>query len=170
MKKFAILTLFTVVILGGCGGAKDDKAAGNSSVESSTTVESNATESTVVSVEDKFAGLEEIGNGSLALVGVGGTTEDGNALTVFYDPNTVPTSFDLATTDIDGGTLSYIYVDGQLITKEQLGTSQHPVEIQDTPSAITEGTHVVELVQYSTGEEGGEITTFKTQQYDLKLK
>ncbi|MDT2783116.1 hypothetical protein P7G87_00245 [Enterococcus asini] len=172
MKKIAVLALFTVALLGGCGGSKDDKAADSSSsaVESSTTVASSTTESTVATEADKFAGQAEVGNGSMVLYGAGGSTEDGSALTVFYDPNTIPTSFDVSTTDIDGSMLSYIYVDGQLIAKEQLGTSQHPVEIQDTPSAIKEGTHTVQLVQYSTDDEAGDIVTFKTQQYELKLK
>ena len=170
MKKIAVLALFTVALLGGCGGSKDDKAADSSSsaVESSTTVESSTPESTVV--EDKFAGQAETGAGTLALYGVGGSTEDGSPLTVFYDPDTFPTGFDVATTDFDGSMLTYIYVDGQLISKEQLGTSQQPVEIQDTPSALTEGTHTVQLVQYDTADEAGNIVTFKTQQYELKLK
>lgn len=171
MKKVAFVLLLTAVLLGGCGGKKTDKPAASSAESSSTAVSSTTAESTVEStVEDRFIGQEETGNGSLALVGVGGSTEDGSALTVFYDPNTIPTGFDVATTDIDGSMLSYIYVDGQLISKDQLGTSQRQVEIQDTPSAITEGTHTVQLVQYSTDEESGDIVTFKTQQYDLKLK
>ena len=172
MKKITLLAVLAALLLGGCSSSKKATTDRSSSaVENSTTVESSTTESSSQSsVEDKFADQTEVGNGSVVLYGVGGSTEDGSALTVFHDPNTIPTSFDVSTTDFDGSMLTYIYVDGQLISKEQLGTSQQPVAIQDTPSAITEGTHTVQLVQYDNDAEDGNVVTFKTQQYELKFK
>lgn len=175
MKKVILATVFTALLLGGCSSgnvANEQPPADSSSstATSSSTVESTVESSAVESVVDRFAGQEEIGEGSFDLINQSGSTADGADIVIYYDANTVPASVDVSTADINGSLLSYIYVDGQLITSEQLGTSQTAIELQDTPIAIKEGKHTVQLVQYDSDKEDGNITTFKTQEYTLKLK
>lgn len=180
MKKVLLATAFVALVLGGCSSNYgEDKpvesAVAESSVKAESTEESSSgivasTSESSMEEADKFAGQAEVGEGTLDLVNESGNTADGADIVVYYDENTFPTYVDISTSDVNGGSLSYIYVDGQLVAKEQLGTSQTPIELQDTAVAIKEGKHTVQLVQYDTDKEGGNIITFKTQEYTLKVK
>lgn len=61
-------------------------------------------------------------------------------------------------------------MNGQLVDTLQLGDSQNSVQLQDVESAITEGEHKLQLVQYADDNEDGEIVTYKEQPYTVKLK
>lgn len=168
MKRLAVLTLLAVGLLAGCsnGGSDNAKDSGSKSAESTTTVESSSKAETA----DRFADQQEAGDGTLNIANVSGNTADGAEVTVMYDPDTFPTSVGMTTSGIDGSKTSYIYVDGQLVTKEQLGDTQTSVDLQDTPVAIEEGTHSIQLVQYDNDSEDGNVVTFKAQEYTVKLK
>lgn len=167
MKRLAVVTLLAVGLLAGCsnGGSDNAKDSGSKSAESTTTVSSSKAETA-----DKFADQQETGEGTLNIANVSGNTADGAEVTVMYDPDTFPTSVGMTTSGIDGSKTSYIYVDGQLVTKEQLGDTQTSVDLQDTPVAIEEGKHKLELVQYDNDSEDGNVVTFKAQEYTVKLK
>src|SRR5699024_9466757 len=150
MKKVLLATAFVALELVGCSSNSDeDKSTEStvakseveveSTVSSSSTVESTV-ESSAVAI-DKITNKDEVAEGSFDIVNVYGYTVEGADIVVYYDTNTSPTNMGIDTADINGGLLSYIYVDGQLITKEQLGTSQTSIELQDTPKAIKEGVH-----------------------------
>lgn len=171
MKKLITLglTVASVALLGACGDTGSTEKDSATSSSSATTVESTVKEEAPV-VEDKFAGQEEKGEGTFNIANQSGNTEEGDSITVFYDPNTFPTDLGVSTWDLDGSMLSYIYADGQLVDTLQLGNSQNGVELQDVESAITEGDHKLQLVQYADDNEDGEIVTYKEQPYTVKLK
>lgn len=165
MKKVLLSLLFGAVILTGCGSNdKTDTADKSSESKAETSV------STKEVVSDKFADETDKGEGTFNIAYKSGSTADGEEVVVFYDKNTFPTEISVITKDIDGSKLSYIYADGQLVVKEQLGDSQRGVQIQDVKTAITEGDHKLQLVQYEDDKEDGTVVTFKEQPYTIKLK
>jgi hypothetical protein len=71
---------------------------------------------------------------------------------------------------LDMGRVStYIYVDGMLNTKEQLGEmTQTSLTLEK--DALKEGTHKVEVVQYENDDLKGKAITYKTASYEIKSK
>lgn len=171
MKKLASVILLSSLLLVGCSTGESSSEGKQSSTQESTVISSTTVEETEVEVKvDKFAGQEEIGEGTFNIGSPSGNTADGADVVVFYDPDTFPTDVSITTEGINGGLLSYLYADGELLDKQQLGHSMGGVELQSVESAVTEGKHVLQLVQYADDEEGGEIVTFKSQEYTVKLK
>lgn len=171
MKKLASVILLSSLVLVGCSTGESSSEGNQSSTQESTAISSSAAEETEVEVKaDKFAGQEEVGDGTFNIGSPSGNTADGAEVVVFYDPDTFPTDASITTDGINGGLLSYLYADGELLDKQQLGDSMGGVELQSVESAITEGKHVLQLVQYADDTEGGEIVTFKSQEYTVKLK
>lgn len=70
---------------------------------------------------------------------------------------------------MDGSHLSFIYIDGIEVSREQLGDMvQGAIDLQE--DSLNEGIHTVEVVQYSTDEPNSEIITYKSCQYEVKSK
>ena len=171
MKKLASVILLSSLVLVGCSTGESSSEGKQSSTQESTVIPSSVAEETAVEVKaDKFAGQEEVGDGTFNIGSPSGNTADGAEVVVFYDPNIFPTDVSITTEGINGGLLSYLYADGELLDKQQLGDSMVGVELQSVESAVTEGKHVLQLVQYADDTEGGEIITFKSQEYAVKLK
>lgn len=150
-----------------------------SACQKSTGTESKSEESSFSDVEvsaakdsksKDFSGQEEIGDGTIDLASPSGSTRDGKIPVVYYDKETFPTRVEVSSENIEGGQLSYLYVDGELIDTRQMGTYSGELQLQDNKNAISEGKHTVQLVQYVDDKEDGEVTTFKTQEYEIKLK
>ncbi|MFR9069316.1 hypothetical protein ACQQ2T_08965 [Paraclostridium tenue] len=122
------------------------------------------------SKKDIPEGLDkEIGNGDVVLSTTGGTTENGNILTVFVGKDTQLDQIGLSSENLDGSKLSYVYIDGMLNTKEQLGEmSQTTITLQD--NSLKEGKHKVEVVQYDNDEQTGTPVTYKVVNYEVKNK
>lgn len=169
MKKILFMVVLSAALLAGCSSGKDGVGETVSNSSSSTpTVESTVQED--VKPADQFEGVAEVGEGAFNLAHTSGYTAEGDKIVVLYDPDTFPTAIGIHTEDIDGSLMSYLYVDGMLVNVTQLGTSQDSVEIQDTPNAITEGEHKLQLVQYDNDSEDGEIVTYKEQPFTIKVK
>ena len=110
----------------------------------------------------------DMGDGTMYLSTVGGTTENDNVPVLFETSDTVLETIEIDTTGFDGSKLSYIYIDGMLNTKEQLGDSQSSISLEK--DALAEGTHKVEVVQYDTNEPDGTMVTYKTASYEIQYK
>lgn len=110
----------------------------------------------------------DMGDGTMYLSTVGGTTENDNVPALFETSDTVLETIEIDTTGFDGSKLSYIYIDGMLNTKEQLGDSQSSISLEK--DALAEGTHKVEVVQYDTNEPDGTMVTYKTASYEIQYK
>ena len=109
-----------------------------------------------------------MGDGTMYLSTAGGTTENDNIPVLFEASDTVLDTIEINTTGFDGSKLSYIYIDGMLNTKEQLGDSQSSISLEK--DALAEGTHKVEVVQYDTNEPDGTMVTYKTASYEIQYK
>lgn len=110
----------------------------------------------------------DMGDGTMYLSTAGGTTENDNIPVLFETSDTVLDTIEVDTTGFDSSKLSYIYIDGMLNTKEQLGDSQSSISLEK--DALAEGTHKVEVVQYDTNEPDGTMVTYKTASYEIQYK
>lgn len=131
--------------------------------------ENKTTNSTAV--EDvKTAPVEEteVGQGSFYLVNESGTTENGEPITIYDGGDTQLMQIGLNTTDFDGGKLTYVYVDGDLVTKEQYGDSQSTLDLES--KHLKPGTHQVVLKQYENDDETTNPVTVKFASYEVKAK
>jgi len=112
---------------------------------------------------------EEVGDGTILLSTAGGTSEDGNIPAVFAEKDLMLEQIGLDAENFDGSKLSYIYIDGMLNTKEQLGEMTQTTLTLEA-DALKEGTHKVEVVQYDNDESTGNAITYKTASYEIKAK
>ncbi|MBN8047416.1 hypothetical protein J0A94_06200 [Paraclostridium bifermentans] len=160
-KKILGLVLVGVLALGmiGCSNSKEENKANE-----------NTTKEEVSSKKDIPSGLDkEVGNGSVVLSTTGGTTENGNTPVVFVGQDTLLEQIGLSAENFDGSKLSYVYIDGMLNTKEQLGEmTQTTITLQD--NSLKEGKHKVEVVQYDNDEQTGNPVTYKVATYEVKNK
>lgn len=160
-KKILGLVLVGVLALGmiGCSNSKEENKANE-----------NTTKEEVSSKKDIPSGLDkEVGNGSVVLSTTGGTTENGNTPVVFVGQDTLLEQIGLSAENFDGSKLSYVYIDGMLNTKEQLGEmTQTTITLQD--NSLKEGKHKVEVVQYDNDEQSGNPVTYKVATYEVKNK
>ena len=160
-KKILGLVLVGVLALGmiGCSNSKEENKANE-----------NTTKEEVSSKKDIPSGLDkEIGNGTIVLSTAGGTTENGNIPTVFVGQDTLLEQIGLSAENFDGSKLSYVYIDGMINTKEQLGEmTQTTITLQD--NSLKEGKHKVEVVQYDNDEQTGNPITYKVATYEVKNK
>lgn len=163
-------------------------ACGNSNSRSSP-VENDVENEASIGSEDKPADKEEnptdakssverdlpesdysdMGSGSFSVQTPDGDSADGSIPVLFVSADDVLIQIGYAAEAMDGSHLSYIYIDGMEVVQEQLGEmAQGVIDLQENSSK--EGIHTVEVVQYSTGEPGGEITTYKSCQYEIKIQ
>lgn len=183
--KNKILMLFLSVMLSvfvfGCGDSNESTpsseipAASESSdnSDSSEAVKENIPQDEVVqepvSQEKDLpdGDYSDIGEGEMYISTAGGTSEGGNVPVLFIQDEFL-IQIGLDTTNFDGSKLSYIYVDGMLLSKEQLGDSQISLDLQG--DALQAGTHSVEVLQYDNDEPSGSVITYKSASYEVKSK
>lgn len=110
----------------------------------------------------------EIGEGTVYLSTVSGTSENGNVPVVYTDSDTSMLQIGLDSSNFNGGNLSYIYVDGYLLDKIQMGDSQNTLTLQD--NSLATGIHKVEIVQYENDDTASTMITYKTTSYEIKTK
>ena len=163
MKKALLLTLvicLTAVPI--YADEKDDRIA--------------ALEEKVAELEERIAAIEAIftmdfeTSGEFYISNESGSTEYGDEIILYASPeheNDI-TSLGITSYGLDGSILTYIYVDDELNSKEQLADSMSSIYISG--DALSEGKHKVKAVQYADNDEGGEILFEKTEEYEVKYK
>ena len=100
-------------------------------------------------------------------VTAGGTSENGNIPVIFVADESL-IQIELDTSEFDGSKLSYIYIDGTLNNKCQLGDSQLPLDLSG--DSLSVGTHTVEVLQYDNDSPDGNLVTYKSASYEIKSK
>lgn len=96
------------------------------------------------------------------------TWRNGNVIVVYANADTTLMQIGYETSGINGGSLSHIYIDGMLSTKEQLGDSQGSLDLSG--DALSVGTHTVEVVQYENDSVDAAVTVYKSASYEIKEK
>lgn len=166
-KKIVCAFMVCVLSLGcltACGGNDTPDEPQNGSAETDAPAADDS------KPEKDFAGdsYSDTGDGTFLLVNSSGTTENGNVIVVYADADTVLEQIGYETSGMNGGSLSHVYIDGMLSTKEQLGESQGSLDLSG--DFLSTGTHIVEVVQYEDDNADGAVTTYKTASYEVKEK
>ena len=181
-RKIAITMLFTAMSLSlvACGSAKSSQSEAKSETE--TVLSEKVTEKITEAVAAETAPTTEApsqkdlpdgdysdtGSGTMQIATPGGTSEDGNIPVLYVDQSTYLMQIGLDAWEFDGGKLSYIYLDGMLTSKEQLSDTQMSLDLSD--DALSEGIHLIEVVQYDGDSTEGQIVTYKSASYEIKSK
>ena len=112
---------------------------------------------------------EEMGAGTMSLSTPGGTSDNGNVPVLYVSGDEFFTQVGLNAFEFDGSRLSYIYLDGELTSKEQLADTQMSIDLS-SDSQLSEGVHKVEILQFDTDDTTGNVNTYKTASFEIKLK
>ena len=121
--------------------------------------------SNYVEIEFDGAGFEEMGAGTFDLENASGSTADGDEIKVFATKDLILDQISYVSEEMDGSHLTYIYVDGMLNTKRQIGTGSGTFDLKD--SFLAEGEHKVEAVQYDNDQADGRVITYKRKNYTV---
>lgn len=154
-------TVSTLLLLSACGNnEKENEKA-----------KENSEQTEIVEKENKAEmgnfPEEETGDGTFYLMNESGDTMMGQPIMVLYKEDTVGPNFDIVTEGFDGSHITYIYIDNELIDKEQLGDSQIQTEIPEHIKK-NEGMHIVSLVQYEDDDTSKEAILVKHDSFEIK--
>ncbi len=183
MKKkiVAMMIAGTMALsLSACGGgssSSDDKSSKSTeqttkeSKDDSSSDESTAKDNTTKETATKDlpdGDYQDTGSGSIIIATAGGTSENGNVPVIYESADTMLDQIELDSTEFDGSKLSFIYIDGMLVSKEQLTDSQVSLDLQD--QSLSVGTHLVEVLQYDGDSPDNSYVTYKSASYEVKEK
>lgn len=171
MKKKLLLatTILALSIMTGCGNETTSEVENDVVVESTTEeAAEDVTEATTEEVKRDLpeGDYSEMGDGIAYISTPSGTSEDGNVPVLFVSSDDVLIQIGLRAEEFNGASLSYIYIDGVLLSKEQLADSQTSLDLEG--NHLTIGKHKVEIVQYDNDEPTGTMTTYKSCEYEVK--
>lgn len=157
-KKLSAALLVACMTMAVCG-------CGNQSKPAETTEQVQTKEQKKDLPEGNY---EDTGSGSMYLSTPGGTSENGNVPVIYAEADTSLMQIGLNTTDFDGSKLSFIYIDGMLLGKEQLANSQAPLDLSG--DSLSVGKHTVEVLQYEEDSPENTLITYKSAAYEVKSK
>ncbi|EAG8700771.1 hypothetical protein CHT76_08665 [Listeria monocytogenes] len=110
---------------------------------------------------------DEAGKGKFWIDTESGTSENGNVPVMFYDSDLQVTQLGINTKDFNSKKQTYIYVDGYLNDKFQLGTTQTVLNLKD--DALKVGKHDIVAAQYENNDPSTKTAdVVKSAQYEVK--
>lgn len=160
MKKNLFKIMVATILLVALVGCGNKNSASNENVKNENT-ESENTANTVENVED-------VGEGSFYLENESGTTENGDPIVIYEDGTTQVMQIGITTNNFNGGKLTFIYVDGELLSKDQFGDSTSSIDL--TQKELGEGLHQVVLKQFENDDENTDPILVKSAIYEVKSK
>lgn len=123
--------------------------------------------STEESVNNIFANMSSLGEGTFNISSEQGNSKEGMEVVIRYDNNKEKAPIKIETEGIDSNMTSYIYSDGQLLDQLQLSNSKETIDLKKVSNAVTESIHELVLVQYSDERMKNGISTLKKQKYTV---
>ena len=177
MRKVLTGTVITIALcamIAGCNSqpkeASPQQEATTTAVEVATQEAQESAEATTQANEPQFDGsqYEDMGSGTIYLVNESGSTENGDDIVVYAGKDDWAISMELDAWEFDGKILSYIYIDGTLVDKQQLADTQMTLMLSE--DSLAPGPHKVEVVQYENNDEGGNVITYKSSGYEVVAK
>lgn len=172
MKKKLLIAMCIIgcSFLTACGGNNSDNQTKTDAPAIQNEESKTNTPDECAASEKDFDGgsYSDTGDGTFLLVNASGNTENGNVIVVYVSADTTLEQIGYETSGMNGGALSYLYIDGMLSTKEQLGDSQGSLDLSG--DFLSSGTHTVEVVQYEDDSEENAVTVYKSASYEVKEK
>ena len=176
MKKLLIMLLCLALTfaLAGCGssspaatvdGSAEDVVLDGPDKEESTKNEESPKEE-ASDLDFDGSSYSDMGAGTIELVNESGSTADMDAIVIYAEDDLMLTQIGMNTMDFDGSLISYIYVDGMELSKEQLGETQTTLDLED--ELLEKGSHTVEVVQYEGNDPEGAVVTYKSAKYKVE--
>lgn len=132
----------------------------------SDSVESNAASSYSSIPSGTFS---DTGSGKITLYTAGGNSENGNTPVIYAGAEDTLIQLSLGSRDFDGSKLSFIYIDGKFVDKEQL-SEYSEVNVNLIEFMLNPGTHKVEVMQFDNDDTSTQPITYKTASYEIKRK
>lgn len=111
---------------------------------------------------------KELGDGAFYISTPSGSSEGENIPILYSEEDALLVQIGYEAEGIDGSLLSYIYIDGMLIGKEQLSDTQGTLDL--SREQLLHGIHTVEVVQYKEDDIGKDIVLYKTASFEVKGK
>lgn len=174
MKKVLCLLLASVmsIALASCGGSTEGSKDASTQISSaSTSASAGQTSDTPEPAPADTLPVsehEETGNGTFYVTTPSGTSEDGNVPILYFGEDDFLVSIGMEAWDFDGSKLTYIYLNGKEIETDQLADTQSSIGIEQDD--IQEGENTVVAVQYDNDDPSGEIVTYKTATFEVRMK
>jgi len=134
-----------------------------------------ALEEQVATLEERVTALEAIftldaGSEStdavFYLTNESGSTQDGSTIVIYGASPDDMLQIGMNAENMDGSLQTYIYIDGELATTEQLVDTMTSLTL--TGDALAAGDHTVRAVQYAGNDEAGDITFEQTAGYRVE--
>lgn len=154
-----LLSLVMIFVLAACGESNDNPAEDSAQVS-----DSQDTQDTQRDLPE--GDYQEMGDGSMFISTPSGTSENGNVPVIYAESDLTLTQIGMNSEGMNGGSLSYIYIDGMLADKQQMADYQGSIDL--TGDQLSEGIHKIEMVQYENDDTSGTMTVYKSASYEIK--
>lgn len=154
-----LLGLVMIFVLAACGESNDNPAEDSAQVS-----DSQYTQDTQRDLPE--GDYQEMGDGSMFISTPSGTSENGNVPVIYVESDLTLTQIGMSSEGMNGGSLSYIYIDGMLADKQQMANYQGSIDL--TGDQLSEGIHKIEVVQYENDDTSGTMTVYKSASYEIK--
>ena len=184
-KKLVLALLVSMMTLSACGGNKETameenkKDAQEKVVEDENmddednedNVEDDQTDDASSDPEAHFDGsdYEEMGDGTPYLSSPSGNSLDGEEVFIYRKDNDLLKTIGVGGKDFNGSLITYIYIDGDLSTKEQMGEMcEYTLDLAAGEKPFEIGKHKVEFVQFEDNDPEKPVITYKKAEYEIK--
>ncbi|MGL5714238.1 MAG: hypothetical protein ACRCX2_14555 [Paraclostridium sp.] len=108
----------------------------------------------------------EIGSGQFVISTISTKSQEETPV-IFVDEFKSLAQLGFQSEGFDGGRCSYIYIDGELNTIENLG-EMDSITLTLGEENLIEGTHKVEVIQFDNDKTSGTPITYKISNYEVK--
>jgi len=113
-----------------------------------------------------FSDKQDTGRGNIYITAASGTSERGEVPVLTVTPGNILIQINLVTEDFDLFHLTYVYVDGSILCAQPFENSRQTLNLSG--SALKEGLHHIEVVQYENNRDDSEVITYKTASYEVR--
>ena len=169
MKKILMITMLGAVMssLVACTSNKADTTNQNATTEISLSAEKSS-EVREKTPELVYSG-EEVGNGNFYVSTPGGTSADGNIPVIYGQKDTIIYQLGISSEGMDGSLLSYIYIDGKEMGKQQMSDSSGSIELDGSFFQKT-AEHDVECIQYENNDVSGKAVFYRHANFKIEVE
>ncbi|MBK1809333.1 hypothetical protein JHL18_01565 [Clostridium sp. YIM B02505] len=165
MKKILVSLIVGVLSLSlvACGQAKDSKQA---TTEPTKQEQKQPEEPKKESSVNFPEGQSESGKGKIFVSTPAGTSENGNVPAILVKSDTLITQIGLNAQEMDGSKISYIYINKNFISKEQLANGEVSLDLKE--ENLKAGTYTVGVIQFDNDQPSGKVVTYHETKYQVK--